>query len=321
VGVAVQFDGAAAQVRARLEPLCRASGIGDVQRPDKGRRRAPRAPARVQAKIETSERSYKGHTRNISRSGVLVAVAGEGPEIGEKVGVTLREPESGERLTVQGVVMRHVERDGVVSAVGVEFAPGEGERDGMERFVDEVQNVEHNRRLGGIKGDVGEVGIQNVLQMFATSTRQGTLALQRGEVEGLIGFDGGRMQFVKMGSASGMKALVRLMSWDEGSFEFHARLDPIDQMEAPIPVDAALLEAMRLVDEGRLMDPERFPADARPTIHDAADDGDHSKVEDAVLDLARAGFTVQRIVDVIPEPDPEIYRALENLTDGGVLGF
>jgi len=39
------------------------------------------------------------------------------------------------------------------------------------------------------------------------------------------------------------------------------------------------------------------------------------------VDLARAGFTVQRMVDVIPEPDPEIYRALGSLLDGGVLAF
>jgi len=44
-----------------------------------------------------------------------------------------------------------------------------------------------------------------------------------------------------------------------------------------------------------------------------------SKVEAAILDLARAGFTVQRMLDVIPEPDPEIFRALQNLRDAGLV--
>jgi len=38
-------------------------------------------------------------------------------------------------------------------------------------------------------------------------------------------------------------------------------------------------------------------------------------------DLARAGFTVRRIVDFVPEPDSEIYRALESLSDRGAISF
>ncbi len=117
------------------------------------------------------------------------------------------------------------------------------------------------------------------------------------------------------------KALVRLMSWETGSFEFHARLDPIQQSDAPLPVDAAMLEAVRMIDEGRLLDVGRFPGEATPKVDNAADASGLSKLEAAVVDLARAGFTVQRMVDVIPEPDPEIYRALESLLDGGVLAF
>jgi hypothetical protein len=48
---------------------------------------------------------------------------------------------------------------------------------------------------------------------------------------------------------------------------------------------------------------------------------DLSKVEAAVLDLVRAGFTVRRIVDFIPEPDSQIYRALESLSDRGAISF
>ena len=46
-----------------------------------------------------------------------------------------------------------------------------------------------------------------------------------------------------------------------------------------------------------------------------------SKVEEAVLDLARAGFTVQRIVDVVPEADPQILHALASLADRGIVSF
>ena len=53
---------------------------------------------------------------------------------------------------------------------------------------------------------------------------------------------------------------------------------------------------------------------------DAAASGQNpSKLEAAVLELAGAGFTVQRILDVIPEPDLDIYGALECLVDAGAI--
>jgi hypothetical protein len=44
-----------------------------------------------------------------------------------------------------------------------------------------------------------------------------------------------------------------------------------------------------------------------------------SKTEAAVIDLVRAGFSVRRMVAIIPEPDPEIHRALASLHDQGVI--
>jgi hypothetical protein len=55
--------------------------------------------------------------------------------------------------------------------------------------------------------------------------------------------------------------------------------------------------------------------------HGQREGEDLSKVEAAVLDLVRAGFTVQRMVDVIPEPDPAIYRALFSLSECGAISF
>ncbi len=47
--------------------------------------------------------------------------------------------------------------------------------------------------------------------------------------------------------------------------------------------------------------------------------GRPGKLEEVVLELAQASFTVQRILDVIPEPDLEIYRALVLLADAGTI--
>ena len=221
-------------------------------------------------------------------------------------------------MDLEGVVVRQVEDDGGVSALGIQFVPSAE----TERFVEGIQSTEHMRRLGGISGAIAELGVVNLLQMFAATAPAGTLTLRSGEHEGVIGFEGGLLRFVRLGGASGLKALTRLLSWSEGSFEFHAHLDAVEPLEAPLPLEAALLEAAVEQDEFGRSDRRCFRGDATPRVADAvADQDDLSKVEAAVLDLARAGFTVRRIVDFIPEPDSEIYRALESLSDRGAISF
>jgi len=319
-GVAVQFDGSGEAVRKRLAPLCTLSGPPVEKSTDPRGRHSPRTKARVPAKIDGEAGQVAGHTRDLSRSGVLLSVPGEGVPIGEKVRLSLVHPTSGESMEVDGVVVRDIRADGAVSGLGIAFEPSEKERPDLEQFVDGVQSTEHTRRLGGITGEIAEVGVQNLVQMFMNSVPTGTLTLQQGQQEGVIGFEEGMLCFARIGAASGLKALVRLMSWTEGRFEFHASLDSVEEREPPIPLEAALFEAVRIIDEGKRIDRSHLPADAKPRIGKKDTDGDDlSKVELTVLELVRAGFTVQRMVDLIPEPDPEIYRALLALSETGAI--
>jgi len=319
-GIAVQFDGAGEAMGRQLAELCARIGPPVQQPVDSGRRRAPRTKARVSAQIDAKDGRVAGHTRDLSRSGALVSVPGEGVPVGERIRLSLTHPTSGESMQVDGLVVRDIRSDSGVSGLGVAFEPGENERADLERFVDAIQSTEHTRRLGGITGEIAEVGIQNLVQMFLGSVPTGTLTLQRGEREGVIGFEDGVLCFARVGAASGLKALVRLMAWSEGRFEFHASLDPVEARDAPVPLEAALFEAARLLDEGERIDRNHLAADAKPRIGKTGTKADDlSKVELTVLELVRAGFTVQRMVDLIPEPDPEIYRALVSLSESGAI--
>ncbi len=319
-GVAVQFEGSVQEIRQQLEPLVIACGVPLVKPPEPGRPRQPRVAARVAARIEGGGEGIAGHTRNLSRTGALVSVQGESPSVGERVRLTLEHPTTGEEMKVNARVARQIETAGSVSAVGVEFETPAGRRQEVERFVENVQTAEHTRRLGGIRGSIGALGAQNLLQMFGTASRTGTLIFHRGEEEASVGFQGGMLRFAQQGPTTGMKALVRMLVWSEGSFEFHTRLDPVSHPEAPLPLEAALLDAVRQIDEARRIDSRRFPLEAKPRVTDAPTDLKGKTVE-AVLDLSRAGFSVQRILDVIPEPDPEIYSALNQLLDSGAISL
>jgi Tfp pilus assembly protein PilZ len=318
-GVAVQFEGSVLEIRQQLEPLVIASGVPMVPPPEPGKPRAPRVAARVAARIEGVGEAIPGHTRNLSRSGALVAIQGESPFVGERVRLTLSHPTTNRQMKVDARVARQVEKEGAVSAVGIEFEATASRRREVERFIEEVQTSEHSRRLGGIRGAIASLGAQDLLQMFGNAG-QGTLIFHRGEEEASVVFQGGMLRYARQGAATGMKAMVRMLAWREGSFEFHTRLDPVPHAEAPLPLEAALLDAVRMIDEAGRIDLRRFPPDAIPCATGAPSDLE-GKTALAVLDLARAGFSVQRILDVIPEPDPEIYAALDRLLDSGAISL
>jgi len=325
-GVAVQFKGNVAEVRATLERLVGETlpppALPPPPRPEASKRVASRAPARIAARIQDGDAVVDGRTRNLSRTGALVGVTGPSLPVGETVELTLRHPTTGEELAVPSRVVRQVHSEGEVAALGMEFVPdGIAARKRVEHFVEEIQQAEHTRRLGGITGAIRELGPQDLIQMFASSTPLGTLYLRKGQDEGMIGFEAGLMRYVCLGGATGMKALVRMLAWREGSFEFHARLEEVESPEPPLPLQAAVFDAMRRIDEQHRDAARSFALDARFVVNDDAEMlGDpQNKLESAILDLARAGFTVGRMLEVIPEPDPEIFRALESLADQAIL--
>jgi Tfp pilus assembly protein PilZ len=322
-GVAVSFEEPAAGIRRRLAPLLGVpADPPPAPTPPHHKPRAPRAPARVAARIEGAEEPLAGRTRNLSRSGVLVSVPGRGVPVGQKVRLTLTHPTTGEAKDLEGTVVRELGGEGGVAALGIRFDPPEGERAALERFVAEIHSVEHARRLGGISGDLATIGVAQLLQMLGATSPTGTLTLRRGAEEAIVGFENRRLRLVRVGTATGMKALVRLVGWREGSFEFHARLDPIEAPEPPLPLEGAVLDATLLHDEAVRPDRRRVAPDAVPRLAPAAAPAagaELGKLERAVLDLVQAGFPLKRILDVIPEPDPAILRALDALVDVGLV--
>jgi hypothetical protein len=158
--------------------------------------------------------------------------------------------------------------------------------------------------------------------MFGRSSPSGSLTLSRGHEEAVVGFEDGLLRYARLGAASGPKALVRLLGWDDGTFQFHARIEPLDQLDPPLPLEVALLEATHEFDELARLDVEALPPGAtlrfvsEPT-RASADEAE--KVEQAVLELAKAGFTIRRVLDVIPEPDPHVLAAISFLADLGSI--
>ena len=285
------------------------------------RRKAPRIESRVEARVDARSISLEGHTRNLSRSGALISADATGLAVGTAVGLELVHPVSGERLEVEGTVSRHVETEGAVAAVGIEFGP-EGGGDGFDAFLGEVSEAEKERRRTGIYGAIEELGIAALVRMFAGNARRGTLTLVSGVEDASIGFEGGRLRHARLGELRGVKALSRLLSWERGRFAFHARLDPAPGEPETVAVEEAIQEAIRQHEDlirtefTGILDPAAcFAIDQEALRRESG----LTKTQEAVLDLVAARFSVRRILDVIPQPDAEVMEALKSLLDGEVI--
>jgi len=315
-GVAVQFVASPAALKERLGPYFGAA------RPSE-RRRAPRRVARVPALIVTEDGvRLTGRTRDLSQSGVLLSIDGPPVAVGRPVKLTLEHPTFDERMTIPCSVVRHLDVEGTVTALACRFEPPEGEREAVQTFVDDIQTSEHARRLRGVTGALGELGIINVIQVFGGCTRSGTLTVIRGFEEGRVVFEDGMLRDVRLGPVCGIKALARIVAWREGSFEFHARVESGWVTVEPCPLDGALLEATRQHDELATLGSARWAPQSLFRVDRAALDGrrsELSKLEDSVVELAAAGMGLRQVLDVIPEPDVDIHRALVTLGDLGLI--
>ncbi|MDX1650033.1 MAG: DUF4388 domain-containing protein, partial [Myxococcota bacterium] len=298
-----------------------AAGPDDRPAPRRERRGSPRGPARMPATVAATHVEIDGRTRNLSETGVLISADASELPVGKPVALSLRHPETGERVQVAGRVSRHVEGEGAVAAVAIAFEGPRGDP-ALAAFVEAARETERLRGREGIRGRIEELGMPNLLQMLAQSSPKGTLTVTRGEEEGVIAFEAARLRYARLGAARGRKAITRLLAWPDGRFAFYAGVDAVDEEDEPLPLQALLLDVVRALDEGdaRPTGPV-LAADTRFRLDRKAlgDGGALSKTEEAVVDLAAAGFTVRRMLDVIPEDDDDIRQAVAALLERGVL--
>jgi len=286
------------------------------------RARAERAPARVAAKVRgPTGKSLRARTRDVSATGLLLTVEGEELPVGREVQVSIVHPTSGEQLTVPAKVVRHLEAGGVVGAVAVEIQ-SKALTQQVQSFVSEVQEADAKHRSAGIRGPLEELGGASLLQMFAALSKRGTLTVSHGVEEGVVVFEDGMLRIAQVGAVTGTKALARLLAWRDGFFEFRSHVDPVESDEPAQPMEGAILEALRILDEdmrlaGPLLSPGAKLEVERSKL--AATGPPLGKTEQAVLELATAGFTVRRILDVIPENDAAIRSAIVALIERGLV--
>ena len=88
-------------------------------------------------------------------------------------------------------------------------------------------------REGGVEGQLAQLPLADLLQLFHVSRKTGTVEVVHGlgtgrRQIGRVVLRGGDVVAAAVGSVNGEKALFRLLAWDRGSFAFKPELVAIE---------------------------------------------------------------------------------------------
>ena len=324
-GVAVQLAEPTPSLRsrfARIVRLPRQPGFRPTPGHPVDRRTATRKPAKVSARLQGSERKVEGHTRNISAAGALLSLDGPTLPTGSSLRLSLMHPTRDEEIEIVGTVVRHEDDDAGGNSLAIRFDSTDTAST-ARRFIASLQSDERSTPDDLIRGPFQGLGLPNLVQMFSSCADAGTLRVRRGSEQAVVAFEGGTLYYAILGQATGPKALARLFTWREGTFEFDTRVEPREDLGDPIPIYGVVMEALQQVDELARLDTSAFPPGARLEVEPTSlptDADEIGKLERAVVDVVWAGdASVRSVLDALPEFDAEIYRALEALRECSAL--
>jgi len=200
----------------------------------------------------------------------------------------------------------------------------------VNRKIDEAFNPREESGPGikeagtGIEGDLKEVSLVDLLQIFSLNRRTGVLVLRRDDLKARISLKDGELLHSELGEIEGEKALFRILRWNEGSFQYRPG-DVNTKVRRSINrnMDALLMEGMRQLDEwdslkdkippdGTILklnkDTDELPSDLRPVTQE-------------ILLLLEFYEKMGDIVDKATHTDYDVCRSLLGLLQKGIVSI
>lgn len=175
-----------------------------------------------------------------------------------------------------------------------------------------------------MSGDLEEVPLPDLLQLFATNKKSGVFTID-GAHRGKIYINQGQIQYAIIGqeeSMTAMKALCRMVKWEKGAF----RLDPYDDTAKfpetfKEPTESILIEALRQTDEIRKMldDMPELNSEMALCVPLTPKLSDLDPQELDILQLALNFVSLQQVLDRSPATDHQALTHLQRLMRDGYL--
>ncbi len=177
-----------------------------------------------------------------------------------------------------------------------------------------------SRQEKEIEGNLNQISLVDLLQIFHYNRKDGVLALARGEQRGEIHLAGGGVKNARIGSVEGEKAFFRLLAWDHGKFWFtpHGA-----EGEARIarPTDHLIMEGLRLADE-MAAQADQLPAPGSVLTLQVPVDRLPRGLRPATQEVLLTLQYYHRVADILdhsPQPDFEVLQILKVLIDKGLV--
>ena len=223
----------------------------------------------------------------------------------------------GDRILIGTSIMKLVEPDANVKQTSVsEPPPALHEETGIKRITSYT-----SRHMAGT---IREVPLPDLIQLFSTSKKTGTLLVRVGSVEGKMHLDQGRIIYATVSNAKGLKplkAVFRILSWQEGTFELLGP-EPHDFPEQiNMSTEHILMEGLRQIDEIRHMAQKMPPPETNlqictpllPKLTELRTE------ELEVFQLVHNYGKVADIMDRAPSADLDVANILSHLIDRGYV--
>lgn len=158
------------------------------------------------------------------------------------------------------------------SIIRVASADGDSGSTSESEAKIKLQEAAAGRRTSQVRnmsGNLSEVGLVDLLQLFTTSKKSGVLVVRRDEDIGRIHLRRGQIVHASINENSdvpALKAMYRLLTWEHGTFE----LEPPDEREfadeITLSTEAILMEGMRQLDELKRLESSIPAANAHLSI-------------------------------------------------------
>lgn len=190
--------------------------------------------------------------------------------------------------------------------------------------LEQVGKSDQNKQ-SSMSGTLEEVPIPDLLQLFSTSKRTGVLHIKSDLGYGKIYLRNGNIFYASIDDdhdLGPMKALCRIVGWEEGTFEFGPpEVDAEFMLELEDTTESLLMEALRQLDEFRRIAPNLPAPHERLTLPRPLEPllSNLKALELDVFQLIHNHGMAQHVFDQSPATDYETATALLSLVSQGYV--
>ena len=173
-------------------------------------------------------------------------------------------------------------------------------------------------------GTIAEVPLPDLIQLFSTSKKTGTLVLDKNRIVAKIHLDGGRIIYASLSDSPGLqptKAMYRILSWEDGTFELLGPEPHNFPEQINMPTEHLLMEGLRQLDELRHQQARLPDMNARLKVEVPVPRrlADLEEQQMDVYQIVLEGPTVQEVLDRIELSDNDSAVALQTLIKKGYV--